>query len=260
MFGLYLEMERSRLINGTFPIKPYVFYVPPNNEVGLSSHGESQFHIFVNTTGTTFSFGMIAAELTGMKQGRKGRQLFTHSTFSFLPDNAQETVRLKKAFETKTENHFDVILRLPALHRYGGILSLLSACPTSNSVITRMDMKQTLHLHPQTKPVIPLNFLHFANVNIPTRINLDKFGNALIRCKAIGNPLPSLELIRVNDSGSNSGNDRSVQVPTYTTMFPFEIIKTFQFVNANASHHGTYICKAKSGERTLLKKHILSKV
>ena len=260
LFELYIEIEKPRLINGSYAVEPYVFFVPPKNEIGLSSSGESQFHVFVNRTGTSFSFGMLGAEVSGKKNGRKAAGLFTHSAFSFLPDNPYGIVRLNRIPKTSKENHFDVILRHPALHKYGGILSLLAACPITNSIITRMDMKQTVHIHHQTQPVVPLNFLSFANVNVPTDINVHKNGKALIRCKAIGNPQPSLELSQYDENVGTVRNLSPDQIPTYETSLPFEVTKTFQFINVNASQMGTYACKAQAGKEVIYKKHVLMEI
>ena len=258
LFELHIDLDKFRFSNGIFPVKQYLFYVPPNNEIGLSPLGESQFHVFVNLTGTPFSFGMLFADVVGKKQGRKGSQLFAHSSFSFLPDSEYKNMRLKTIMHTLTEKHFDVILREPALHKYGGILSLMSACPISNSVIKRIDMQQTIHIHPPAKPVLPVGFLSLADINTPSNIYASKSGKVFIRCMAIGNPTPSLTLTKSNDNiAINNKNSDSDLVPSYVTSLPFEITKTFQFINVTTSHYGSYICKAKNGKHTVHKKYNL---
>ena len=256
LFELHLDLDKSQFTNGTFPVKPYDFYVPPKNEIGISSLGESQFHVFVNLTGTTFSFGMIAAELSGKTRGRRGDQLYTHLAFSFLPDNKDNKLRLRQIYRTKYESHYDVIVKDPAIYKHGGILSLLAACPVSNSVIRRMDMKQTIHLHPRSRSVLPLYFMALADIGMEPRLTVDKSGKAFLRCKTIGNPTPSLTLVKQTDTINQKSTE--VRVPSYDITLPFEVTKTFQFFNVTNIDFGQYACKAENGQHILYGEYILS--
>ena len=255
LFELHLDLDKSQFVNGTFPIEQYDFYVPPKNEIGISSRGESQFHVFVNLTGTSFSFGMIAVEVSGKTRGRKGDQLFTHMAFSFLPDNRDDKLRLREIFSTRYEAHYDVIVKDPEIYNHCGILSLLAACPVSNSVIRRMDMKQTIHLHPKSQPVLPLYFMALADLGVERKLTVDETGKAFIRCKTIGNPTPSLTLVKRADI---LNEDIEVHVPSYDITLPFEVTKIFQFINVTNVDFGQYVCKADNGRQMKYREYILS--
>ena len=117
-------------------------------------------------------------------------------------------------------------------------------------------MKQTIHLHPKSKPVLPFNFVALADIGVEPNITVDKFGKAFLRCKAIGNPTPSLTLVKHADNINKKTTE--VKVPTYDMTLPFEATKTFQFVNITASDIGQYSCKAENGRHVEYRKYIMS--
>ncbi|XP_053407980.1 uncharacterized protein LOC123547861 [Mercenaria mercenaria] len=240
-FELHLSLQVSHNMTSTQEnVKQYVLMVPQSNEIGISSRGEARFHVMVDTSGTKFSFGMLQAEATLLY----GTIALHDSAFSFLPDNKNKMLRLRKIAETGTEYHTDVVIKSANLQKSKTMISVSVACSQPQSIVQRLDMKHVTYLKrnqvgfsaSQKHPVAVLG------EQKQELLNVAKNGNVLLRCRAFGFPRPNITLHK------KEGNKiRSHTVPSYTTSLEFEKTTVFQILNATASDSGHYICKTSNG-------------
>lgn len=239
-------------------VSQYTVYVPPSSEIGISPLGEARFHTMVNTSGTTFSFGMLQAEvaLYNSFPGDVTKNHFeSNAAYSFLPDDKNKVVRMKKVVENNNEFHTDIIIKTDKVFQDGAVISILAACTNPSSLIHRMDVKQIRYVHPTgTSSPVKADTLGFIAEDY--NLFVEKNQHALIRCTVIGNPHPTVTL---HKKGKNGVVSAAIDAPYHLTELKYKVTVVFHVFNVDETKTGKYICMASNGNRQVASsEHTLS--
>jgi len=256
-FHLVCE-ERSFVTHLALRVKPgmaptfesvsqYFVYVPPASEIGISPSGEARFHAMINTTGTTFKFGMLQAEADLYSHAPNdvtSTYYDSNAAYSFLPENKSNVIRLNKVMDTNGEYHADVVIKSNKLFKEGAVISVLSACTNPNSIIHRMDIKQARYLHPGgTTTPIKKDTLGFIEEDY--NLFVERNQHALLRCTVIGNPRPTITLHKLGKHGRSAPLD----IPYHMTRLKYKSTAVFHVFNVDETKVGNYVCIATNGKR-----------
>ena len=229
-------------------VSTYTVYVPPSGEIGISPLGEARFHAMVNTSGTTFAFGMLQAEvaLYDSNPADVTKTFYdSNAAYSFLPDDKNNVVRMKKIIENNNESHTDVIIKSNKLFQEGAVISVLAACTNPSSLVHRMDVKQVRYIHPTgtSSPIKP-DTLGFIQEDY--NLFVERNQNALIRCTVIGNPQPTMTL---HKKGKNGMLSAAMDAPFHLTVLKYKTTAVFHVFNVDETKTGKYVCMATNGNR-----------
>ncbi|KAL3865092.1 hypothetical protein ACJMK2_006723 [Sinanodonta woodiana] len=226
-------------------ISSFTFFVPSSSEVGISSTGKTQFHVYVDTSQSTFKFAIITADLYSLVQRNSTSHIIEKSAYSFQPDVTSTALRLANRTHQENTYHADLIMDSIAVANNGGMLTMLSGCIGTGKLVKMLYIRRTLLLRTKPgMPPIPADTVAFITTDTPRNISLTQSSKTLIviRCTAVGNPRPLISLAK---EGGQVVTEKS-NVTIFAAQYPFRTAAIFAF--KSTPEPGEYTCIAKSGK------------
>ncbi|XP_052772002.1 uncharacterized protein LOC128211352 [Mya arenaria] len=250
-YRVHVALDVKHGMPDTFEaVNQFSLFIPPTSEIGISPKGEARLHAMVNSTGTTFRFGIMQAEIAlYSKRPNDIAHSYFHpsAAYSFLPGDETSPIRLNKIAQTATEYHADVILNSTKLYNQGAIVSVMGACTVAGpTIIKRYDQKLVMFLNP-TSTAEPVTSFTLGFLDEAYDILVEKNKHGLIRCTLIGNPTPEIMLHKKTPSG---GSVR-ITAPNYSTHMEYKTTTVFHIINASEADVGEYYCHATDGVRNV---------
>ncbi|KAK3586885.1 hypothetical protein CHS0354_017681 [Potamilus streckersoni] len=254
-FELQAVIDVTGNIQHSERISSFTFFVPSSSEIGISNSGKTQFHVFVDTSQSTFKFAIVTADLYSLVKKNFTYHVIEKSAYSFQPDITSNALRLANRTQQENTYHADLLMDSIAVANNGGMLTMLSGCIGTGKLVKMLYMRRTLLLRTKVgMSPIPADTVAFITTDTPRNILLTQSSKSLIviRCTAVGNPRPVISLMKEGHQGVTDVSN----VTIFIAQYPFRTAAIYAF--KSTPEPGEYMCVAKSSKGVSRRSYLIS--